>query len=73
MGIHQPEQAVFRAVLPDDADRGPSVIRVTVPSGTQASATGPLGLGYLDPGDDPRNTTAAPGVRACGDERSSDP
>src|SRR5580704_2172845 len=74
---HQPGQAVFRSVLPEDIDWEPfdgdklqayppgSVVVLPgdtwhfhwAKSGeyvTQVTAIGPLGLEYLDPGDDPR-------------------
>jgi quercetin dioxygenase-like cupin family protein len=36
MRIHQPDQAVFRSVLPEDpSEPGPYVIRVKVPSGVR--------------------------------------
>jgi len=89
---HQPGQAAFKSIPPEDidwkpfpafppparlavvvgqpAEPGPYVIRVKVPSGvklmthihwaksgeyiTQVTGIGPLGIEYLDPGDDPR-------------------
>ena len=63
---HQPDEAVFRSVLPEDIEWKPFsafppsvrlAIVVWAKSGehvTQVSAIGPLGLEYLDPGNDPR-------------------
>src|SRR3984893_18624661 len=81
--IHQPDEATFRSILPEDIEWKPfpafpafdgdkvtayppgSVIVLPgetwhfhwAKSGeyvTQVTAIGPLGLEYLDPGDDPR-------------------
>ena len=65
---HQPGEAVFRSVLPEDIDwkpfpAFPPAVRLAVMVGepskpgeyvTQVTAIGPLGLEYQDPGDDPR-------------------
>ena len=77
MRTHQPGQAAFRSVLPEDIDWKPfpafppsaRLAVVVLPGGTphfhwaksgeyvtQVTAIGPLGLEYLDPEDDPRNT-----------------
>ena len=65
---HQPGEAVFRSVLPENIDWKPfpalpPAVRLAVMVGepsksgeyvTQVTAIGPLGLEYQDPGDDPR-------------------
>ena len=65
---HQPGEAVFRSVLPEDIDwkpfpAFPPAVRLAVMVGepsksgecvTQVTAIGPLGLEYQDPCDDPR-------------------
>jgi hypothetical protein len=57
---HQPGEAMFRSVLPEDIDWTPFAAfppsaRLAVEYVTQVTALGPLGLDYIDPKDDPRN------------------